>query len=66
MSEWTAQCAEALSADGLLARQMQGFAFRESQQALSKEIARAIEDRVVQNTFPLSPTRTDADGRPWH
>ena len=47
MSEWTAQCAEALSADGLLARQLQGFAFRESQQALSEEIARAIEDRAV-------------------
>jgi ATP-dependent DNA helicase DinG len=47
MSEWTAQCAEALSVDGLLARQLQGFAFRESQQALSEEIARAIEDRAV-------------------
>ena len=47
MSEWTAQCAEALSADGLLARQLQGFAFREGQQLLSEEIARAIEDRAV-------------------
>ena len=47
MSEWTEQCAEALSADGLLARGLQGFAFRESQQALSREIAQAIEDRAV-------------------
>ena len=47
MSELGKACAQALSADGVLARELEGFAFRESQQQLSAEIAEAIEDRAV-------------------
>ncbi|GAB3002259.1 helicase [Arenimonas maotaiensis] len=46
-SELVNACAHALSADGVLARGLEGFAFRESQQQLSTEIAEAIEDRAV-------------------
>ena len=45
-SELVNACAHALSADGVLARGLEGFTFRESQQQLSTEIAEAIE-RVV-------------------
>lgn len=47
MSEYIESCADALSADGTLAQQLSGFAYRESQQQLAREIASAIGDRAV-------------------
>lgn len=47
MSEFIQTCADALSANGTLAAQLSGFAYRESQQHLAQEIASAIEDRAV-------------------
>jgi ATP-dependent DNA helicase DinG len=47
MSDYIQSCADALSADGTLAQQLNGFAFRESQQQLAREIASAVDDRAV-------------------
>ena len=47
MSELSDSSAEVLSANGTLAKQLEGFSYRHSQQQLSVEIANAIEDRAV-------------------
>jgi len=45
MTEFVEQCADVLSANGVLAEKLPGFAYRQSQQVLSREIASAMQDR---------------------
>jgi ATP-dependent DNA helicase DinG len=47
MSELNIASMEVLSAQGVLAQQLEGFSYRRSQQQLAGEIADAIEDRAV-------------------